>query len=129
MKSGEGQILDPLPLSIEERADDKLTAQHSQNLRTLTQIERKRLRLESRKNPTPTEKLQVLKLWFLSEHLICEIIHKVKNETPNGLKSLDENQREKNKFSRILARITSLEIVNDQDKKREFINMIKSEIN
>ena len=112
----------------EERADNLLSARHNQNLKTLISLERKRINLESRPNPTQTDKLKVLKLWFIGELLICSIINKGKKETENGLIEIDENQREKNLFQNHINKINLLLLKNNDDDNFKFINSIKSEI-
>ncbi len=113
----------------EERADKKLSARHNQNLKTLIALERRRIKLETRPNPTPSDKLQVLKLWFQGEILICSIITKGKNETENGLKEIDENQREKNLFQFQLNQISRLLInKNDSDMRYYLKNLKLSEL-
>ena len=112
----------------EERADKKLSARHNQNLKTLLSLERKRIKLESRPNPTPSDKLKVLKLWFTGELLICSIVNRAKGETENGLIEIDENQREKNLFQSTINKINLLSLKNNDEEIYKFINEIKSEI-
>lgn len=120
--------MNPYCLGIEERADEISSARHSQNLKTLLSIEKKRMNLETRPNPTPAEKLKVLKLWFLGEILICSIIHRAKGETENGLIEIDNNQREKNYYQSHINKINLLSLKNNDGEIYKFINEIKSEI-
>ena len=119
----------PNSLQIEERADDILTSAHCQNLRQIVNLEEKRFVLESLKNPTIYDRLKIVKLYFTAELSICNLIHKVKNETENGLNYLDDNQREKNEFQKILNSCSALNIVKDETKIINFLSEIENKLN
>jgi hypothetical protein len=117
-------ILNPSILENEERADEVLSSAHRSIFEQLITLEKKTDAL-LRKPDTIQNKLEILKLYFIGEVLICSIFKTAENETMEGRILIEENRHELNYANDYLNKINFYLNYPNEKKSIEFIKTIE----